>query len=101
MQLKIIVILCGFVLEFFYRRCLTLLVLECQILMAFSVDFSSSSNENDHLTAVKIQKSDGENKYLESLKRRVMVFDSNSFFAVGYKVSFVSNILLTWYYIQH
>ena len=48
-----------------------------------------------------IHKSDGENKYLESLKRRVMVFDSNLFFAVGYQVSFVSNILLTWYYIQH
>ena len=34
------------------------------------------------------------NKYVESLKRGVMVFDNTCIFRVGYQLSFVSNILL-------
>ena len=41
------------------------------------------------------------NKYLESLKRRVMVFDNNFIFRRWISNELCLYILLTWYYIQH
>ena len=49
----------------------------------------------------QLDEQDSAEKYLD-FKRRVMVFDNNFIFRLWISSEpFVSNILLTWYYIKH